>query len=409
MDYNTPYLERTVIGIPKPGATDAPTDLDALIQWLLKYLRPITISPIFLALFNGIMAYRLASSEEFQLLLSEANVGFQRERSTHQIILYINSMIYLANTRRLPLWTFSTDIDKAYDKTPLVTQYQVGRHRGLEAFTRSTITTYKMSRISIQAIGTNPHTVQPDSGQNQGDAKVCSTFPLTTEPAVTKCYDLCLLRDPTETIQTFIQWVDDSFGVAPSLEALLELLHLYVNTITALGYKIGKITIACNGPAGLFAPKTITFNEMTIPVARSLRILGACIHVAIVSPCTPHRCTICKMPSKVPLCDACTPNLLLKIEQQYMTPQDKSTLIRSQIVPAMLYAPYSCTPTQTWIKSTLSLLYQAITKKSYGGYKSYYALRLAQGGLQFTDPKTLIAHHTANLLNRELVPCSVQT
>ena len=148
---------------------------------------------------------------------------------------------------------------------------------------------------------------------------------------------------------------------------------------------------------------------MTIPVARSLRILGACIHVAIVSPCTLHRCTIRKMPSKVPLCDACTPNLLLKIEQQHMTPQDKSTLNRSQIVPAMLYAPYSCTPTQTWIKSTLSLLYQAITKKSYGGYKSYYALRLAQGGLQFTDPKTLIAHHTANLLNRELVPCSVQT
>ena len=173
---NTPYLERTVIGIPKPGATDAPTDLDALIQWLLKYLRPITISPIFLALFNGIMAYRLASSEEFQLLLSEANVGFQRERSTHQIILYINSMIYLANTRRLPLWTFSTDIDKAYDKTPLVTQYQVGRHRGLEAFTRSTITTYKMSRISIQAIGTKPHTVQPDSGQNQDDANVCSSL-----------------------------------------------------------------------------------------------------------------------------------------------------------------------------------------------------------------------------------------
>ena len=128
---------------------------------------------------------------------------------------------------------------------------------------------------------------------------------------------------------------------------------------------------------------------MTIPVARSLRILGACIHVAIVSPCTLHRCTIRKMPSKVPLCDACTPNLLLKIEQQYMTPQDKSTLIRSQIVPAMLYAPYSCTPTQTWIKSTLSLLYQAITNKSY------YALRLAQGGLQFTDPKTPIAHRKA--------------
>ena len=82
---------------------------------------------------------------------------------------------------------------------------------------------------------------------------------------MTKCYDLCLLRDPTETIQTFIQWVDDSFWVAPSLEALLELLHLYVNTITTLGYKIGKITIACNGSAGLFAPKTINLQRHDHP------------------------------------------------------------------------------------------------------------------------------------------------
>ena len=153
--------------------------------------------------------------------------------------------------------------------TPLTTQLAVGIQTGLEDIMCSTVKTYEHSAISIQATNDPPHQVHAHAGTSQGDAKVCSTFPLSTEPAVIKCAARCFKHDPTGMTQAFVQWVDDSFGAAPTLERVLEILTLLSDSLKILGYKLGKIVMACNGPAALFGPKVALFKDTEIPIQGS--------------------------------------------------------------------------------------------------------------------------------------------
>ena len=327
------------------------------------------------------------------------------------IIIATLLAIHVANITNTPIVLIKADGEKAYDKAQFVTQLATAAAAGIRPLLQNLGQNYSDSEIETKVTNDIPGTVRdPQSGFSQGDATVCQRFPLTTEPAVKRAFNRCGTRDPTLKASRIDQFVDDSIIRENSIDTALAQLTAFNKDLEDLGYHLGTIEIACNRPATFWNPtqKSVTWNSRLIPLQPAIRILGACIHLVPGSQCAPHRCTICKSKSQYALCDTCESQLLQKLYEWTATPIDKAALFNSQILPATLYAPYTCEAQQLWSKKLYSAARHAITKISFGGYHAIYALHPKEGGIGLPEWQDVLTQTTVTTLARETNPCNSQ-
>jgi hypothetical protein len=330
-----PPVARITIGIPKPGiSSNYPEQHDELLHWLMKFHRPLSISPVKHALFNGVMAMRLRHASAIPHILSPAHVGFLPERSVHHVILPLVMALAEAESFDMELWIAVDDIDKAYDRAHKETQEETAARVGLRSLAENLQRAHVgLPTEAIVADGP-PGMVEAETSFAQGDATVCYRFPLSIDPAIRAVRVACRDSDQQLHRVRIDQFADDGVLRANSLAKLIQLIELKAAGYATLGYKMGALKIACNAKAWAvhtFFDSTRTTVEiigMTIPIVGSVRLLGACVHLRPQSACTEHRCTLCKRKAGVttPLCTDCETQLPQKLAAWRTSPLDNGLL-----------------------------------------------------------------------------------
>ena len=117
-----------------------------------------------------------------------------------------------------------------------------------------------------------------------------------------------------------------------------------------------------------------------------------------------HRCTQCGKSSPFPLCTECETALIDGLRHWGGTIQERSALYSQQILPSLLYAPYTCTQQQSWASHLHHRICLDIKETLRSVYTDTLPLPLKEGGIGLQPLRDLITTVTVRTLTRETAP-----
>lgn len=253
LDLDPSWHETVFNMLPKSG------DLSDASNW-----RPIAILPILYKIFSKLLYNRIAP-----LLLSNQDgdqIGFTPGVRIDDAFASIESLIENCHEFQLPLWIFSLDLRKAFDRVEYTSLFEALREAALpEGYIALLSKLY-----SSQTGRVKDETFPISRGVKQGDVISSVLFNCVIEMAFRRwklrLWDHGWLLDSNSPRFTNIRYADDVLVAAKSLEELSEMMETLVDELQRIGLQMNasKSKILTNDESNSIAFVDIANNLVEI-------------------------------------------------------------------------------------------------------------------------------------------------
>ena len=383
-------------------ATNKPASKEDILFYLHKSLRPIGISSLFRAWFQHNQQARI--SKIISATAQSTMHGFIPNREAHEMILQTLFRIENAKKKNKPLFGVKMDFSKCFDKISHLLIAACDAAVGVGNTFAEIANSFVKSEIKIRVSEEDPVGYKLSSGGPQGDARVPGIWAIISSTLAKRLEKKSSTMDPFLLITSALMFADDIILTAESVEDVKQLVDIVFEWAqeTCMPVEIKEVAANDAAHSRIYHNPDLKFThgKESFTVARSMRILGACLHFCVVSPCPLHKCPKCHDgDTRDRICDTCVEDCILKACSAPFTIVEKVAIANSTLYNALSYGVYTCPKQQDRLHKVLSDIRSRIQGP---GYKSAAYLQASLGGYGMKDTAIELATTTAVLLDRIL-------
>ena len=328
--------------------------------------------------------------------------GFIRYREIHEMTIQSIFRMEFANKRHIPMYGVKMDFSKCFDKIAHLLieacDKVVGGGHIFGAIAQAYIDTEVDIRISVET----PAKYRMSSGGPQGDARIPGVWTIISSTLAKRLEERTFDLDKTRLIVAALMFADDIILTASKDEDIHELVKIVFDWAEEFEMPVEIKEVAANEIWHAMAKPHEKFRSKgdEFPVAKSMRILGTCLHLCRDSPCPKLSCPKCQRVKTVNrVCPECVDLCLRNVCATPTIAIEKVALFKGLLFGSMAYGSYTCTRQQIHLKKTMQRVLMSVQGP---GYKTAAFLGSHVGGYGMHDTELEIAISTATMLDRIL-------